>query len=117
MIFGIFTLSIQQCLELYNEPVAEEPAYFVFEKPKIEPIRSLNADLTFIPPPQLFAVEEQTCKPVTLPSAQFFTGDRMVHAFDDILLIVFFSHARYDVNLDYYKEVYAEFFPNVRLSS
>ena len=117
MIFGIFTLSIQQCLELYNEPVAEEPAYFVFEKPKIEPIRSLNADLTFIPPPQLFAVEERTCTPVTLPSAQFFTGDRMVHAFDDILLIVFFIHARYDVNLDYYKEVYAEFFPNVRLSS
>lgn len=34
-----------------------------------------------------------------------------------MLLIVFFSHPRYDVNLDYYKEVYAEFFPNVSILS
>ena len=34
--------------------------------------------------------------------------------FDDVLLIVFFSHARYDTNLDFYRDVYEEFFPNVR---
>ena len=34
--------------------------------------------------------------------------------FDDVLLIVFFSHARYDTNLDSYRDVYEEFFPNVR---
>ena len=39
--------------------------------------------------------------------------DRRYHHFDDILLIVFFSHARYDVNLDHYREVYADYFPNV----
>lgn len=37
--------------------------------------------------------------------------------FDNILLIVFFSHARYDTNLDSYREVYSDFFPNVRFSS
>src|ERR1700722_19546769 len=39
---------------------------------------------------------------------------RNYHAFDNVLLIVFFSHERYDVNLDYHKEVYSEYFPNVR---
>ncbi|VDC00748.1 unnamed protein product [Peniophora sp. CBMAI 1063] len=39
--------------------------------------------------------------------------DRKYHHFDDTLLIVFFSHARYDVNLDHYREVYAEYFPNM----
>ncbi|KAI0056282.1 hypothetical protein BV25DRAFT_1634477 [Artomyces pyxidatus] len=33
--------------------------------------------------------------------------------FNDVLLVVFFSHARYDGNLDYYREVYAEYFPNM----
>lgn len=40
--------------------------------------------------------------------------ERTYTTFDDVLLVVFFSHARYDVNLDYYREVYAEYFPNVR---
>ncbi|KAI0036553.1 hypothetical protein K488DRAFT_40997, partial [Vararia minispora EC-137] len=35
------------------------------------------------------------------------------HHFDDVLLIVFFSHARYDVNLDHYRAVYADYFPNI----
>ncbi|KAJ6600356.1 hypothetical protein DFH09DRAFT_901417 [Mycena vulgaris] len=35
------------------------------------------------------------------------------HAFDDVLLIVFFSHERYDINLDGYREVYSRFFPNI----
>jgi len=33
--------------------------------------------------------------------------------FDNVLLIVFFSHARYDTNLDFYSEVYSEYFPNI----
>ena len=43
--------------------------------------------------------------------------DRVYHAFDNIMLVVFFSHARYNVNLDYYKLTYGEFFPNVSLRS
>jgi hypothetical protein len=39
--------------------------------------------------------------------------NQLYHEFDNVLLIVFFSHPRYDVNLDYYKEVYADYFPNV----
>lgn len=35
--------------------------------------------------------------------------------FSDVLLIVFFSHARYDANLDYHKEVYSSYFPNARV--
>ncbi|KAF7979672.1 hypothetical protein HWV62_41667 [Athelia sp. TMB] len=38
---------------------------------------------------------------------------RVYHEFDDVLLIVFFSHARYDVNLDNYKKTYAPYFPNI----
>lgn len=33
--------------------------------------------------------------------------------FNNILLIVFFSHARYGANLDYHREVYSDYFPNV----
>lgn len=33
--------------------------------------------------------------------------------FSNVLLVVFFSHARYDANLDFHKEVYADYFPNV----
>jgi hypothetical protein len=38
---------------------------------------------------------------------------RKYNHFDNVLLIVFFSHARYDTNLDFYSEVYTEYFPNV----
>ncbi|KAI6114180.1 hypothetical protein F5141DRAFT_1213305 [Pisolithus sp. B1] len=34
--------------------------------------------------------------------------------FDNILLIVFFSHARYDANLDYHKEVYFKLLPKCK---
>ncbi|KAJ7101322.1 hypothetical protein B0H15DRAFT_1017788 [Mycena belliarum] len=34
-------------------------------------------------------------------------------AFDDVLLVVFFSHPRYDINLDAHREVYAPYFPNI----
>lgn len=55
-----------------------------------------------------------TCQRRPLASTSYFPGKRTYHAFDDVLLVVFFSHARYDVNLDYYRDVYSEFFPNVR---
>ena len=42
------------------------------------------------------------------------SGRRRYRHFDNVLLVVFFSHARYDSNLDFYSEVYAEYFPNVR---
>ena len=54
-----------------------------------------------------------TCRRKPLQSFFFYPHERKYHAFDNVLLIVFFSHARYEVNLDYYKEVYSEFFPNV----
>ncbi|KAH9969575.1 hypothetical protein BC827DRAFT_1262811 [Russula dissimulans] len=38
---------------------------------------------------------------------------RKYRHFDNVLLVVFFSHPRYDTNLDYYREVYAEYFPNI----
>jgi hypothetical protein len=41
------------------------------------------------------------------------SGRRKYKHFDNVLLIVFFSHARYDTNLDFYSEVYAEYFPNI----
>lgn len=56
---------------------------------------------------------QPACDRSPLPSMNYFSDERTYHQFDDVLLIVFFSHARYDVNLDYYREVYAEFFPNV----
>jgi hypothetical protein len=46
----------------------------------------------------------------TLTHAQTITN--YTH-FDNVLLIVFFSHARYDVNLDFHREVYADYFPNI----
>ncbi|KAG1743324.1 uncharacterized protein EDB91DRAFT_1126805 [Suillus paluster] len=33
--------------------------------------------------------------------------------FDNVLLVVFFSHARYGANLDYHREVYSDYFPNI----
>ncbi|KAH8114363.1 hypothetical protein DFH11DRAFT_1877670 [Phellopilus nigrolimitatus] len=84
-------------------------------KPLENPILS---DFIFLPPPSsVFTVASSSvsvpCKRDPLPSVHYFPGQRTYHEFDDVLLVVFFSHARYDVNLDYYKEVYAEFFPNM----
>jgi hypothetical protein len=50
------------------------------------------------------------------PTVELLDPSRTYHAFDNVLLIVFFSHARYDANIDYYKEVYSEYFPNVSMS-
>ncbi|KAJ7662887.1 hypothetical protein B0H17DRAFT_952953 [Mycena rosella] len=51
-----------------------------------------------------------------LPSSSLYVGPGArpdFHAFDDVLLVVFFSHARYDMNLDGYREVYSPYFPNI----
>ncbi|KAJ7730388.1 hypothetical protein DFH07DRAFT_1066016 [Mycena maculata] len=53
------------------------------------------------------------CYPCTVPESLRPLSERDYHALDGVLLIVFFSHARYDVNLDFYREVYAKYFPNV----
>ncbi|KAL4080928.1 hypothetical protein J3A83DRAFT_4084532 [Scleroderma citrinum] len=52
-----------------------------------------------------------------LPSHQFPQLQGNYTQFSDILLIVFFSHARYDANLDYHKEVYSSYFPNACIFS
>lgn len=62
---------------------------------------------------QTIAESKLACHRKPLPGSSSNTAKRTYHAFDNVLLIVFFSHARYDVNLDYYREVYSEFFPNV----
>ena len=62
----------------------------------------------------LIAQARVTCPRKPLASTNYYRGRRTYHKFDDVLLVVFFSHARYDVNLDYYRDVYSEFFPNVR---
>ncbi|PCH40149.1 hypothetical protein WOLCODRAFT_67587 [Wolfiporia cocos MD-104 SS10] len=54
-----------------------------------------------------------SCHRRPLASLEYWPVERTYHAFDNVLLIVFFSHARYDANLDYYKEVYSQFFPNI----
>jgi hypothetical protein len=56
---------------------------------------------------------EVVCIRNARPLSSIRDEDRVYHAFDNILLIVFFSHARYDANLDYYRATYEEFFPNV----
>lgn len=60
------------------------------------------------------ATPNTTCQRKPLQSLKYWPQERSYHVFDNVLLIVFFSHARYDGNLDYYQEVYLEFFPNVR---
>lgn len=53
------------------------------------------------------------CIPKQSPSHLFSQLQGNYSHFDNILLIVFFSHARYDANLDYHKEVYSNYFPNI----
>ncbi|TCD62315.1 hypothetical protein EIP91_007082 [Steccherinum ochraceum] len=72
-----------------------------------------NSDLKAAKIQDLVLDSRITCRRKPLPSATWYPYEREYHAFDNVLLIVFFSHARYDVNLDSYREVYAEFFPNM----
>ncbi|KAG9041580.1 hypothetical protein FS837_012055 [Tulasnella sp. UAMH 9824] len=73
-------------------------------------------DAMFIPSPvnslALSTSSAQCIRPPLPPSTQW-NGTRTFHAFDDVLLVVFFSHARYDVNLDAHREAYAPYFPNI----
>jgi hypothetical protein len=55
------------------------------------------------------------CERIARPLSRISPEDRVYHSFDNVLLIVFFSHARYDANLDFYRLTYEEFFPNVSL--
>ncbi|KAJ7252611.1 hypothetical protein C8J57DRAFT_1661716, partial [Mycena rebaudengoi] len=63
------------------------------------------------------AVNLTSCQRNPLPPSSAYPGPGArpegFHAFDDILLVVFFSHARYDMNLDGYREVYSRYFPNI----
>ena len=73
--------------------------------PSIRPLSV--ADVIAAPPQPACARRPLAFAPLHSPEA------RAYREFDDVLLVVFFSHARYDVNLDYYRAVYAEYFPNV----
>jgi hypothetical protein len=65
---------------------------------------------------QLFRFEaaHPRCYPRKQPASLRPLWQSDYHEFDSVLLVVFFSHARYDANLDLYKEAYAKYFPNVR---
>ncbi|KAJ7479116.1 hypothetical protein FB451DRAFT_1395716 [Mycena latifolia] len=58
-----------------------------------------------------------TCVRRPLPPSTLYAGPHPTRpsftAFDDVLLVVFFSHPRYDINLDAYREVYSAYFPNI----
>lgn len=74
-----------------------------------------NSDLKASKIHDLVSDSRITCRRRPLLSATWYPYEREYHAFDNVLLMVFFSHARYDVNLESYREVYSEFFPNVRI--
>ena len=89
----------------------------------VSPFVLLPSDIFSIPPGELVP---RICDRRQLISHQLFShwhsenhndsvADFYKDAFQDVLLIVFFSHARYDVNLDLYREAYTPYFPNVRL--
>jgi hypothetical protein len=66
------------------------------------------------PLPSQSSTQECVRRPLPPSSAYVGPGPRPdFHAFDDVLLVSFFSHPRYDVNLDAYREAYSEYFPNV----
>lgn len=62
---------------------------------------------------ELLSTPEILCTRNPRPPSHIADDDRVYHEFDNVLLIVFFSHARYDANLDFYRLTYEEFFPNV----
>ncbi|KAF4577154.1 hypothetical protein EYR36_005141 [Pleurotus pulmonarius] len=109
-----------------REEIEEEPAKNTWQKTLV--VISLTAITAFIAAaamgpsavsPTFPAPHGQpapitsTCQRKPLKSQFFYDKPRTYHHFDHVLLIVFFSHARYGANLDYYKEVYSEYFPNM----
>ncbi|KAG8927031.1 hypothetical protein FRC01_008084 [Tulasnella sp. 417] len=80
----------------------------------IDPLGLRNA--MFIPSPVNSlapSTSSAECVRPPLPPSTQWNGTRTFHAFDDVLLVVFFSHARYDVNLDAHREAYSPYFPNI----
>lgn len=99
---------------------------FVFLISPLPPRRSLkphlwNPDSDLAKPPLpphklLPGSPPGNCTRKPLPPSSAFVGPGPrpdFHAFDDVLLIAFFSHPRYDVNMDGYREAYSRYFPNV----
>ncbi|KAF7422592.1 hypothetical protein PC9H_010748 [Pleurotus ostreatus] len=74
---------------------------------------SAVSSMKFAAPHRQLAPITSTCLRKPLRSQSSYDKPRTYHHFDNVLLIVFFSHARYGANLDYYKEVYSEYFPNM----
>ncbi|CAE6477168.1 unnamed protein product [Rhizoctonia solani] len=70
-------------------------------------------DFTALPPTQSKAWCPRKPLPKLSGRKETKKRARVTSAFDNILLIVFFSHPRYDVNLDYHLEMYQDYFPNI----
>ncbi|KAJ1304510.1 hypothetical protein OPQ81_005655 [Rhizoctonia solani] len=70
-------------------------------------------DFTSLPPTQSKAWCPRKPLPKLSGRKETRKRARVTHAFDNVLLIVFFSHPRYDVNLDYHLEMYQDYFPNI----
>ncbi|CAE6403444.1 unnamed protein product [Rhizoctonia solani] len=70
-------------------------------------------DFTALPPTQSKAWCPRKPLPKLSGRKETKKRARVTSAFDNVLLIVFFSHARYDVNLDYHLEMYQDYFPNI----
>ncbi|KAJ7251276.1 hypothetical protein C8J57DRAFT_671921 [Mycena rebaudengoi] len=70
-----------------------------------------------LPHKLLPTVNSTSCQRNPLPPSSAYPGPGArpegFHTFDDVLLVVFFSHPRYDMNLDGYREVYSRYFPNI----
>lgn len=56
----------------------------------------------------------ETCVRSVLPVfPNMFNGTRLIHNFDEILMIVFFNMPRYRNNVESFLDAYSEYFPNV----
>ncbi|KAF7303914.1 Glycosyltransferase family 2 protein [Mycena indigotica] len=87
------------------------PSYRWSHKPEKQPLMPHQYD-----PSYRLDSSNSTCARRPLPHSSEFVGSGPrpdFHAFDDVLLIVFFSHPRYDINLDGYRETYSQYFPNI----
>ncbi|KAF7324508.1 hypothetical protein MKEN_00491500 [Mycena kentingensis (nom. inval.)] len=95
-------------------PIPRPTASFRPEQPRLMP-HQYAAEYPDRPVFNANASASCTRRPLPRSSEYFGTGGSRpdFHAFDDVLLVVFFSHARYDVNLDGYREVYSSYFPNI----
>jgi hypothetical protein len=116
-------VSIQRHLELTKPRQAFKPRRFfgitaaLLIAILMSQIVVLHSEQVGYPPSvsQLFRFEaaHPKCYPRKQPASLRPLWQSDYHEFDSVLLVVFFSHARYDANLDLYKETYAKYFPNV----